>query len=305
MVRVELVTENCDSSSIYKLEELASAEIKIRLEFDRIVSVQSQKSARDELCSNIRRSLQDFNWICAGQVNLELLWYLHATQRQETDKIGDIDNITKPIIDALTGEKGLLIDDSQIGSMHSFWNSRNHQTEKDVLILRIKFNNDECLKKESLTFIQYSSAVCLPMNVDFRSMRDILGALAVIMFRRGQRRLAAEFRRQGNDFDRALVNSTWEFHRTRLGGMDPARIYRLREFLVKCYEHGLTWRLLLSQSKSLRSSISASKREDGSTRPSGSGAVSGLIACGSDERDGKDPRCATARYCDACQEATG
>lgn len=268
MVRVELVTGNCDASSIYKIEELASAEVELRLEFDRIVSAQSQKSARDELCVKIREALQEFNWICAGQVNLELLWYLHATQRQETDKIGDIDNITKPIIDALTGDKGLLVDDSQIGSMHSFWNSRNHQTEKDVLILRIQFSNDECLKKENLTFIQYSSAVCIPMNVDFSNMRDILGALAVIVFRRGQRRLAAEIRRQGDDFDRALVNSTWEFHRTRLGGMDPARIYRMRDFLVKCYEHGLTWRLLLSESKSLRRAISAARREGGSARPS-------------------------------------
>ena len=268
MVRVELVTGNCDASSIYKIEELASAGVELRLEFDRIVSIQSQKSVRDELCAKIREALQEFNWICVGQVNLELLWYLHATQRQETDKIGDIDNITKPIIDALTGETGLLIDDSQIGSMHSFWNSRNHQTEKDVLILRIEFSNDECLRKEDLIFIQYASAVCITMNVDFRSMRDILGTLALMMARRGQRRMAREIRRRGGDFDRALVNSTWEFHRTRLGGMNPARIYRMRDFLVKCYEHGVTWRLVLNESRSLKRAISAARRADRSATSS-------------------------------------
>lgn len=54
MVNVELITSNCDSSSIYHVEELATAEIHLRLELDRIVSIQSQKAVRDELCATIR-----------------------------------------------------------------------------------------------------------------------------------------------------------------------------------------------------------------------------------------------------------
>ncbi|QTS87312.1 RusA family crossover junction endodeoxyribonuclease [Ectopseudomonas khazarica] len=106
MVKLTLHTRNCDPTSLYKLEELANSELELRLEFDRIVSIQSQKTARDELCAAIQEQLRSFEWICAGPVNLELLWYLHGTQRQETDKVGDIDNITKPIIDSLTGEGG-------------------------------------------------------------------------------------------------------------------------------------------------------------------------------------------------------
>ncbi len=105
-MKVSLHTRNCDAANYYKIEELADAELELRLEFDRIVSIQSQKAARDELCSTIQEQLRPFEWICAGPVNLELLWYLHGTQRQETDKVGDIDNITKPIIDSLTGERG-------------------------------------------------------------------------------------------------------------------------------------------------------------------------------------------------------
>lgn len=129
MVKLTLYTNNCDVANFYKIEELATAEIELRLEFDRIVSIQSQKATRDELCSIIQKQLLPFEWICVGSVNLEFLWYLHGTQRQETDKVGDIDNIIKPIIDALTGERGLLVDDSQIGSLHTFWNSRNHLTQ--------------------------------------------------------------------------------------------------------------------------------------------------------------------------------
>lgn len=260
MVKIELVTSNCDASSIYKIEELASAEVHLRIEFDRIVSVQSRKSVQDELCTAIRDQLRDFNWICAGHVNLDLLWYLQATQRQETDKIGDMDNITKPIIDALTGIDGLLIDDCQIGSIHSAWNSRNPQTEKDVLHIRLDFNNDECLPKKNLVFIQYAAATCLPINVDFNEKHDIIGALALVRARKMQRRLAAEFRRQGHNLDRALVCSSWDFHRTRLGGMNNRNIYVLNAFMAKAGEHGLTWRSLLAAFRSLIPRTPAAQR---------------------------------------------
>lgn len=260
MVKVELDTSNCDVTSIYKIEQLATAEVRLRFELDRIVSTQSQRSARDELCAAIREQLQEFNWICAGPVKLELLWYLHETERQETDKVGDMDNITKPIIDALTGKNGLLIDDSQVGSMHTFWASRDHETKKDILHIRLEFNNDECLRKEDLIFIQYSSAMCLPLNVDFNKMRDIIGALAVIRARRMQRRIADEARRMGHNFDRGLVCSSWDFHRTRLGGMSAENIYRLEQFLAKSRDHGLTWRSMLMEIRSLTRRKSAIQR---------------------------------------------
>jgi Holliday junction resolvase RusA-like endonuclease len=246
MVTLTLHTSNCDAANYYKIEELASAELELRLEFDRIVSIQSQKKVRDELCSAIQRKLLPFEWICAGPVNLELLWYLHGTQRQETDKVGDIDNITKPIIDSLTGERGLLIDDSQIGSLHTFCNSRNHLTQKDALYIRLQFNNDECLRKDNLVFVQYAGAVCLPINVNFNSIKEMIGALLVIRARLRHRRAADHLKRLGQDMDRMLVVSSWDVHRTRLGGFDNAKIYKLSEFRAKCCESGLSWRRLLN-----------------------------------------------------------
>lgn len=245
MVSLTLHTSNCDVANFYKIEELASAELELRLEFDRIVSIQSQKKARDELCSAIQEQLLPFEWICAGSVNLELLWYLHGTQRQETDKVGDIDNITKPIIDSLTGERGLLIDDSQIGSLHTFWNSRNHLTNKDALYIKLQFNNDECFRKDNLLFVQYAGATCLPLNVNFSSFKEMIGALLLIRARLRQRRAAEHIKHLGQDVDRMLVVSSWDVHRTRLGGFDNAKIFKLSEFRTKCCESGLSWRRLL------------------------------------------------------------
>jgi len=246
MVKFSLHTSNCDAESCYKVEELATAGLELRLEFDRIVSIQSQKATRDELRSAIHERLRPFEWICAGPVNLELHWYLHGAQRQETDKVGDIDNITKPIIDSLAGEMGLLIDDSQIGSLHTLWNSRNHLTQKDALYIRLQFNNDECLPKDNLIFVQYAGAVCLPLNVNFHNIKDMVMALLLIRARLRDRRAAGRIRDLGHNLDRALVVSSWDVHRTRLGGFDNANIYSLADFRAKCYENGLSWRRLLS-----------------------------------------------------------
>lgn len=246
MIKMTLRTDNCDPTSCYKLETLATAHLEFWLEFDRIVSVQSQKASRDALRSEIEEQLRLFEWMCAGTVSIELLWYLHGTQRQETDKVGDIDNITKPIIDALTGEAGLLIDDSQIGSLHTSWNSRNHHTKGDALYIRVEFNNDECLRKDHLIFVQYAGPVCVALEVNFSSIKDMLGALLIIRNRRMHRRFAARARSLGENLDRALVVSAWDYHRTRLGGFSKDRILSIADFRSKCCESGLSWRRLLS-----------------------------------------------------------
>lgn len=252
MITLTLKTENCDTEDFFKTGFSTNSQVELRLEFDRIASIQSKKKTRNALCSAIHDALKNFKWICAGSVNVEFLWYLHGTQRQETDKVGDIDNITKPILDSLIGVKGLLIDDSQVGSLHTFWQSRNHETEKDAVYIRIQFINDECLNKHNLIFVQYAGAVCLPLNVDFERRMDLITALFIIKSRLKHRKGAEIFKQQGWDVDRMLVVSSWDIHRTRLGGFDKSCIYQLEKFKSKCNEKGLSWRTLLKDYREMK-----------------------------------------------------
>lgn len=121
MVAITVRTSNCDKDSHYLIEELATASVILELQFEEIVSAQSQSARKRELVDAIQVELSQFKWLISGSVQIEFAWYLHGVERQETDKVGDIDNITKPILDALTGPKGILIDDAQIGSVHTFW----------------------------------------------------------------------------------------------------------------------------------------------------------------------------------------
>lgn len=243
-MNITVCTDNCDAAHRYLVEESATSRVELKLEFERIVSVQSKNKVKLELCGAIQAELSKFQWIIAGSVNVEFLWYLHETERQETDKVGDIDNITKPILDALTGPRGILIDDCQIGSLHTFWQSRNHMTTSDALYIRVDFNNDYSLLKDNLFFLQYSGAVCAPINIDIKDHKELLSALFLVKQRRMQRALASKIKEMGGDVDRMFVASNWEIHRTRLGPFDRSTILSVAELKSKCMEHGLTWGVL-------------------------------------------------------------
>lgn len=250
-MEIKITTDNCAVDKHFLINELASAKVIVELEFEKIVSMQSQKKRQKELINIIHQELGKFQWVISDSVNIELVWYLNAIERQETDKVGDLDNITKPILDALTGENGILMDDSQIGSIHTFWMSRNELKHDNYLRIEISFSNDYCFDKSDLIFIQYEGAVCLPLNVDFNSEISMLGALAVVWARKMHRNTAKKIRKLGADADRFLVQSSYDIHRTRLSGFSKKRIYSLDDFKKECRKNGLTYKSYLSFFKRL------------------------------------------------------
>lgn len=245
-MKVSIETENCDLNHWYLIEESANSEVVLKLEIDQIVSVQSRNEKKNEICKAIHDELSKFSWIVAGSVNVEFVSYLHGVERQETDKVGDIDNITKPILDSLTGANGILIDDSQIGSLHTFWQSRNESIAFNVLYIRISINNDTCLKKTNLYFIQYAGAICLPINIDFNDPLSILAALVTLKARKKHRAAAKKIKILGGNVDHIFVNSDWDVHKTRLNGFDKSYILSEQKLKDKCCMHGFNWTLLRS-----------------------------------------------------------
>ncbi|MFU1519952.1 RusA family crossover junction endodeoxyribonuclease [Vreelandella alkaliphila] len=248
-MKIVISTDNCSFDKHCLIEESASAEITIELEFERIVSMQSKAQRQRDLILLIHNELKNFQWVISDSVTIEITWYLNTVERQETDKVGDLDNITKPLLDSLTGENGVLIDDAQIGSIHTYWLSRNELKADNVVRIKISFNNDYCFNKSDLIFIQYEGAVCTPMNVDFTSHKSIFGALSVIKARKLHRFSARKIKQLGANADRFLIVSSYDIHRTRLNGFDSSKIYSLDKFKEKCKEEGFTYRALLKLRK--------------------------------------------------------
>jgi hypothetical protein len=243
-MQITIETENCDFQNFYCIEESADSSIKIRLDFQTIVSRQSRKEVIDGLIKLIHRELNKFEWIIIGSVVVDFLWYLNAVERQETDKVGDLDNISKPIQDALLGPSGILVDDSQIGGLYTYWQSRNNLVADNILYITIKFNNDYVLLKKDLKFIQYNKAICLPVNIETTSIHDLILAKILIKSRLQSRKAAKKIKLKGADVDRYFVCSEYDFHRTRLNAFPTNQIMTLEQLNLICISSGLTFKQL-------------------------------------------------------------
>lgn len=59
--------------------------------------------------------------IFIGDVKAEITWFISEERRYHTHIVADIDNIIKPLFDAITGPSGILIDDNQVQQFGASW----------------------------------------------------------------------------------------------------------------------------------------------------------------------------------------
>jgi len=248
-MKIKAETINCDFENHFLINEMADSKILLTLEMAKIASVQSKKRVKDEVINLIKSELKKFKWIITGSVLVDFVWYLNAIERQETDKIGDIDNISKPIQDALIGPNGVLVDDAQIGGLYSYWMSRNELVSDNILKIEIKFNNDYVLLKKNLKFIQYDKAICMPLNIDYYSIKSLFTTKLLIHSKRKIRKLAKISKDSGVNVDGTLIRSEWDFHKSRLNGFDRNDILTIDEFNKICLERSLTFSELMKMIK--------------------------------------------------------
>ncbi|MCG6142814.1 RusA family crossover junction endodeoxyribonuclease [Leptospira mtsangambouensis] len=239
MTNIKITHENCNYEKHFQFNDFANSSISIEIRFDKIVSVQSKKAHKLNLIESIKSEISKFSWLICGSVNLEVAFYLDAIQRQETDKIGDIDNITKPIIDSLLGYNGILIDDSQIGSLTSLWISRYETISENILKLKIEFNNDFCISKNNLIFIQYIGAICTPITFRTGNLTDMIYGLVLVKTRLKYRKFAEYSKKKYQNIDYRFVQSMWDFHKSRLNKFPKEQILTLTEFKSRCKNEGM------------------------------------------------------------------
>lgn len=80
-----------------------------------------ESKKKDKFKLHIQQVLSDIQYMFYGEVSLVITLYFNEKKRYETSDYGDLDNYSKVICDAIKGNKGVLIDDSQIQSLHILW----------------------------------------------------------------------------------------------------------------------------------------------------------------------------------------
>lgn len=240
MVKISITSRNCDFEKHFLLKESADSSIEIEFEFERIVTVQSKKVIQNKLSQNILTELNNFKWLIFGKLQIEIHWFINSVERQETDKIGDLDNITKPLIDALVGKNGILVDDSQINSIHTTWTTKNALRSNNIVKLIVHFNNEYTVLKHNLYFLQTSQVVYTPLNFDVNNKEELKSIKLFIEAFKMKRVFSEKFKSQCNvNVEQYLVSSEYEFHRTRLNGFNKSQIITDTEFNEICEKNGI------------------------------------------------------------------
>src|SRR5450631_1948406 len=101
------------------------------------VSVQAAAESKRRFKDAMRAITKTAEFLLSGDVELRVEWYISETERYETDRAPDIDNIRKPLIDAVVGPDGLVIDDNQIQHVSCSW--MDVARESQELVVELNF----------------------------------------------------------------------------------------------------------------------------------------------------------------------
>lgn len=126
------------------------------------VSFQATGVKKEAFKEVVKREVQNYEYLLMGDVKLEMQWYIHEQDRYETDSPPDVDNIIKPLQDALCGPEGILIDDTQIQEVCCYW--IDSYTRNQKIVISVKFFPDEWKSKRGLIFVHLGKGLCMPIN---------------------------------------------------------------------------------------------------------------------------------------------
>jgi Holliday junction resolvase RusA-like endonuclease len=123
------------------------------------VSLQNDGAKRAAFKKELQDITSQSEYIVTGTCWIAIDYYCQHVRREKHPGVYDIDNIVKPILDGLTGERGLIIDDVIVNRVTVNWIDTpfNDWFEVEIECLDLLF-----FKKADLVFLKSSSGWCFP-----------------------------------------------------------------------------------------------------------------------------------------------
>jgi len=126
------------------------------------VSLQAKGDKKREFKEFVSVIIKSAGFLLTGDIEIRIEWHIHEQKRYETDTSADTDNIIKPLIDALCGPSGIMIDDNQVQCITCLWID-SYQYDSEKIKITIKYFDDEFISKKGLVFINMGNNLCLPL----------------------------------------------------------------------------------------------------------------------------------------------
>lgn len=130
------------------------------------VSVQSSAERKKVVFDAIRMITTPVKYILLGDISVQLKWFINEEERYESDSKADVDNIVKPILDALSGPDGLIVNDCQVQHISSSWLSRF--ADEEHVEITIRYEADSYFAKKELMFVQLQQGICMPLSNELK-----------------------------------------------------------------------------------------------------------------------------------------
>jgi Holliday junction resolvase RusA-like endonuclease len=127
------------------------------------VSLQSSSERRARLRDALRAQIAGCPFLLTGEVKVWIEWQADELIRYETAESADVDNVIKPILDALSGPEGLLIDDSQVQSIGCHWQDQYSESER--FSVELTFDPDAFCDRARLFFVEVAEKLCYPIDM--------------------------------------------------------------------------------------------------------------------------------------------
>jgi Holliday junction resolvase RusA-like endonuclease len=126
------------------------------------VRFKASRARKDALTQQIKARTSKEQYLLTGEVKVDIEWLIHERDRHESPRSPDIDNILKPILDALQGPDGIMVNDAQVQEICCRWIDWTRREQR--LDLRIHYLEDEWIEKDGLIFVRMTPTLCMPHN---------------------------------------------------------------------------------------------------------------------------------------------
>jgi len=127
------------------------------------VSQQARGPVKEVFKSQLRALTAVKDFLFSGDVKVDVEWGIHEQVRYETDRSADVDNILKPLLDALAGPDGIIVDDNQVQAVSCHWVD-TYQLGTEHVRIRVDDPIGVILPKAGLRFVQLDGGLCVPIS---------------------------------------------------------------------------------------------------------------------------------------------
>lgn len=130
------------------------------------VSFQAPSRKKEAIITAVRAVVAPYQYLLSGDVKVEIEWGISQRARYESDSAADVDNIVKPILDAMSGPDGILVDDCQVQELTCYWTGGFLHPAEEKVSIELQFDPDAYYAKAGLRFLHIEKGLYYPIHGD-------------------------------------------------------------------------------------------------------------------------------------------